>query len=264
MEMNPILQSQLVEESGVPLYYQLVGIIKRSITAGILKPGDLLPSEAEICEIYHVSRSTVRQALGALETEGLVYRRRGKGSFISNPKLKRRLDNLYSFSNDMKQQGLSPRSQILAFEKIEPSIDLLKSLTLSRHSELVYKIVRVRVADEEPLLLETTFVPEKFCPFIEREMLETDSLYRILRERAMLNPVYAVETYEPVIIKKNEAEILKCKAGMCGYFVVRTSYLETGEVFELTQSLVRGDRCRFEVELYKDSVNFLRKVNIKE
>ncbi len=263
MEKNPVLQSQLVEESGVPLYYQLLGIIKRSITAGIIKPGDLLPSEAEICEIYHVSRSTVRQAIGALESEGLVYRRRGKGTFISNPKLKRRLDNLYSFSNDMKQQGLSPSSRVLTFEKLKPSPDLLKSLALKPDSDLVYKIVRVRVADDEPLLLETTFVPVKFCPFLEQEMLKTDSLYRILRERAMLNPVYAVETYEPVLIKKNEAGFLKCRPGMCGYFVERTSYLETGEVFELTQSLVRGDRCRFEVELYKDSVNFLRKVNFK-
>lgn len=260
MDKNPVLQSHLAEDIDVPLYYQLVGIIKRNITGGILKPGDLLPSEAEICEIYRVSRSTVRQAFSALEAEGLIFRRRGKGTYISNQKLKRRLDNLYSFSNDMIQQGLTPRSKMLNFEKLSPSIDLVKGLSLAGDFEKVYKIVRIRIADEEPLLLETTFVPVKYCPFLEKEMLENDSLYRILREQATLNPFYAVETYEPVIIKKNEAKILNCKPGMCGYFVERTSYLETGEVFELTQSLVRGDRCRFEVELYKDIVNFSRKI----
>jgi len=263
MEKNPVLQSRLIENSGVPLYYQLVGIIKRSITSGLLKPGDMLPSESEICEMYQVSRSTVRQAFGALEAEGLVFRRRGKGTYIANPKLRRRLDNLYSFSNDMIQQGLIPRSHMLNFEKLKPSIDIVKSLHLSGDSEMVYKIVRVRIANEEPLLLETTFVPVKYCPFLEKGMLENDSLYRILKERAMLDPFYAVETYEPVIIKKNEAAILNCKPGMCGYFVERTSYLGTGEVFEFTQSLMRGDRCRFEVELHKDSVSFSRKISTK-
>lgn len=261
MDKNPILQSQLAEENSIPLYYQLLGIIKRNIAACILKPGDLLPSEAELCKTYNISRTTVRQAFGALEAEGLVQRRRGKGTFISSPKLRRRLDSLYSFSNDMNAQGLVPRSQMLAFDMVKPPIDLVKSLKLGDDSEMVFKIVRVRIANEEPLLLETTFIPVKYCSSLTREMLASDSLYRILREEAMLNPFYAVETYEPVIIKKEEAIVLGCKPGMCGYFIERTSYLETGEVFEFTQSLARGDRCRFEVELYKDTVNFSRRVN---
>lgn len=264
MDKSPVLQSCLAADSRVPLYYQLVGIIKRNITGGILKPGDLLPSEAEICEAYRISRSTVRQAFSSLEAEGLVYRRRGKGTYIASPKLRRKLDNLYSFSAEMAQNGLVPKSKVIVFEKLDPSPDLVKSLKLKKGEELVFKIVRVRLANDEPLLLETTFVPVDFCPFLEKQMLETDSLYRILIETAALNPFYAVETYEPVIFKKSEAAILNCKPGMCGYFVERTSFLETGEVFELTQSLVRGDRCRFEVELHKDMVSFHRKINIDQ
>lgn len=258
---SPILNSQLIEDNGVPLYYQLVGIIKRNIAGGVLKPGDMLPSEAEICEEFKVSRSTVRQALGDLEAEGLITRRRGKGTYISSPKLRRKLDNLYSFSNDMIQQGLVPESKMITFEKMKPSIDLIKNLKLVDSNEEIFKIVRIRMADGEPLLLETTFIPVKFCPFLKKEMLEKDSLYRILRQDMQLNPNYAIETYVPVVFKKNEAKLLNCKAGMCGYFVERTSYLMTGEIFEFTQSLVRGDRCKFEVELHKDSVNFSRKVN---
>jgi len=241
----------------------LVGIIKRNITGGILKPGDLLPSEAEICEAYQISRSTVRQAFSALEAEGLIFRRRGKGTYIASPKLRRKLDNLYSFSSEMAQVGLVPKSKVVAFEKLRPSLDLVRNLRIKDEKELIFKIVRIRLANEEPLLLETTFIPEHYCPFLDRNMLEVGSLYRILIETAALNPFYAVETYEPVIFKKSEAAILNCKPGMTGYFVERISYLETGEIFELTQSLVRGDRCRFEVELYKDSVNFLRKIDIK-
>jgi GntR family transcriptional regulator len=261
MSIHPILQGQLIEESGLPLYYQLVGIIKRYITSGILKPGDLVPSEAEIGEAYQVSRSTVRQALGALESEGFIIRRRGRGTFISIPKLRRKLDNLYSFSNDMIQQGLIPKSKMIRFEKISPTPDLMENLHLIDENESIFKIVRVRLANEEPLLLETTYVPVKFCPFLEKDMLIEGSLYRILKEKSLIVPNNAVESYEPIVFKKDEAEILKCKRGMCGFFVQRTSYLDTGEIFELTQSLVRGDRCRFEVELFKDSVNFSRKID---
>jgi GntR family transcriptional regulator len=261
VEKNPIFQCQLVENSRIPLYYQLVANIKRCITGGLLKPGDIIPSESEICEVFQISRSTVRQALGELEAEGLLLRKRGKGTFVSNPKLRRKLDSLYSFSNDMIQQGLIPESKMIDFEKRKPSLDIIKNLNLTDESELVFKIVRIRLANSEPILLETTFVPVKYCAFLEKEMLEKDSLYRILREVAFLEPYYAVETYEPVLFKKEEAQLLQCKPGLCGYFVERTSYIETGEIFELTQSIVRGDKCRFEVELYKDSVNFSRKID---
>ena len=79
MEYNPVLKNPLSLDSEIPLYSQLMGIIKRSITSGALKVGDLLPSEAELCRVYDISRNTVRQAIGALEEEGFVVRKRGKG-----------------------------------------------------------------------------------------------------------------------------------------------------------------------------------------
>lgn len=246
-------------DNSIPLYNQLAEIIKRSITVGTLKSGDLLPSEAEIIEAYKISRSTVRQALGVLETEGLISRRRGIGTFVTTPKLKRRLNNLYSFSSEMKQIGLVPHSRVISFEKIKPTLSIYNKLNMKDENELLFKVTRVRMADSEPLLLETTIIPVRICPFLKEEMLVKDSLYRILIEMAGINPHYAVESYEPVIFKKREADFLNCKSGMCGYSVERTSYLYTGEVFEYTQSFVRGDRCRFEVELYNSSVNFSRR-----
>jgi GntR family transcriptional regulator len=261
MGENPILEGQIVEESGVPLYYQLVGIIKRNIIGKILKPGDPIPSELQICDKYRVSRSTVRQALKALETEGLIIRRRGKGTFIAEQKIQRKLNNLYSFSSDMRQQGLVPNSRVISFDKIHPTIDLVNTLQLMDADREVFKIVRVRLANDVPFLLETTYIPVYLCPFLERNVIEHGSLYEFLKKSAALEPYYATETYEPVIFNKNEAEILECGTKTCGYFVERISNLEDGQIFELTQSFVRGDKCRFEVELYKDSINFRRKVS---
>ena len=88
MEQNPILHTALSLDSDIPLYAQLVGIIKRSISTGALPVGALLPSEAELCRCLSISRNTVRQAIGELEDEGLVVRKRGRGTFVADPDLK--------------------------------------------------------------------------------------------------------------------------------------------------------------------------------
>ena len=90
MEHNAILDSRLSLSSNIPLYAQLVGIIKREISSGALKIGDLLPSEAELCRALDISRNTARQAIGELEDEGLVVRKRGKGTFVADPNSNRR------------------------------------------------------------------------------------------------------------------------------------------------------------------------------
>lgn len=78
MEENPILKASLSMASDIPLYAQLTGIIKNTITSGTLRVGDLLPSEAELCDKFEISRNTVRQAIGSLEEAGFVVRKRGK------------------------------------------------------------------------------------------------------------------------------------------------------------------------------------------
>ena len=94
MDNDPILSAKLIEEHNVPLYYQLESLIRRCISSGLLKPGDMLPSEMELCQNFSISRSTVRQAIGRLEEEGLVQRHQGKGSFVAEPKLHRRTENI--------------------------------------------------------------------------------------------------------------------------------------------------------------------------
>ena len=85
MENHTILACRLSMDSDIPLYSQLVGIIKQNISSGKLGVGDLLPSESELCRAMGISRNTVRQAIGELEEEGLVVRKRGKGTFVADP-----------------------------------------------------------------------------------------------------------------------------------------------------------------------------------
>jgi GntR family transcriptional regulator len=257
-----ILQNELDTDNKIPLYYQLMTLIKRYILSGVLEEGDLLPSESELCERYCISRTTVRQAFSALEKEGLVMRQRGKGTFVSKPKLRRSLNNLYSFSGEMNHLGLVADSEILSFEIIDPTPDLIEHFVFKAGEDTrVYKIVRRRSANGEPLMMETVFIPVKFCSDLSKDMLQNVSLYKTIGERANIKPVRAVETYDATTIDRSQAKLLHCAPGTCAFFVTRISQEESGQIFEVALILVRGDRCRYEIELVRDNVSFSRQVD---
>lgn len=253
-----ILSSRVSIDSDIPLYYQLISIIKRNVSVGLLQPGDLIPSESELCDAFEISRSTVRQAIGELESEGLVVRRRGKGTFISTPKMNRSMEDVYSFSNQMRSMGLSPTSVVHAFQKMRAPEAVAKALELKDPSKEVFKIVRLRCANGEPLLLETTIIPAYICPTLTKESLETGSLYTMLKQDAATVPHEAEETYETIVIDDNTAKLLQCKSGTSGFYVERRAWTATGEVVELTQSVIRGDRTKFVLKLKNNSVSWDR------
>ena len=256
MENDPILSAKLSEEHNVPLYYQLESLIRRCISSGLLKPGDMLPSEMELCQTFSISRSTVRQAIGRLEEEGLVQRHQGKGSFVAEPKLHRRTENIYSFTAEATAMGLKPGSRLLSFEVITPGEAVRQLLELAEGTE-VYCFTRIRTVDGMPLMLETSYYPCYIYPSLTRELLQTHSFYSLLFERGTV-PGTAVDTYEAVRLDKKEAELLETKTGSAGFIHQRITRTERGEVFELTQSIMRGDRTKLEVTLHRDGVSFAR------
>ena len=262
MEKNPILMNTLSMDSDIPLYSQLVSIVKRNISAGTLSTGDLLPSEAEFCKTFQISRSTVRQAIGALESEGLVVRKQGRGTFVAEPKVRRRTENVYSFTSEISAMGMTPSSTLIEFEVIAPTPDIMKVLELKSPEERVYRFTRIRNVNGEPLILETSFYRCALYPNLTRELLETHSFYSLLYEVGIV-PANAVDSYEAVPISREEAELLHCKAGSCGFFVQRRTYTERGMCYEFTQSLMRTDRVKLDVYLHKDGVSFSRSVDTK-
>ncbi len=253
----------LSEESDTPLYFQLSNLLRQQIHSGILKPGDLIPSESQLCSQYGVSRTTVRQALNQLVEENLIIRRRGKGSFVASQKLHRNLNHLYSFSEDMHSAGLNPYSKVLESFMTKAPEKVLNALGL-RHdgSSDVFKLSRLRMAKNEPQLLETTYIPLYLCPGIERENFSTTSLYNTLRSTYGLNLYKALESYESIKLSKEACTLLNCKSSSWGFSIQRIAYLDTGVAYEYTSSVARSDKCIFEVELYanKNKVNFTRKI----
>ena len=253
---------EIRDEAGIPLYQQLKNILKNSINNGILRPGDQIPSESELCRQYGISRITVRQAVGALVQEGFLYRCPGKGTFVTSPKLRRRLPHLYSFTEDMRDLGLEPSSQTLEQKVIEADEEMVEILKLPDTDRKVTKLVRVRMANGEPILMERTFIPHYLCPDLVTENLDTNSLYEILRTKYQLSLDYAFETHEVTFLTKEEARVLKCPEKSPAFFIERVAFLKNDVPFELTRSLSRGDKVRFTVRLVADQAQIYRQVEL--
>ncbi len=234
--------------SPLPLYYQLKEVLKAKIESGELRPHERIPSETELVQLFHVSRMTVRQALVELENEGFIRRRQGQGTFVAEPKLRQGLLRLTSFTEDMRARGMRPGARVLEVRLLQAP-ELLPRLKAEPEEEFV-KIQRVRLADGEPMALETSFLRRRFCPGIEELDLTDRSLYETLRERFGLELGWAEQAIEAKLADEYEAEVLRVQVGTPMLLMERTTYLADGSTpIEHVRSSYRGDRYQLYVEL---------------
>lgn len=187
-------------------------------------------------------------------------RKQGRGTFVAEPKMRRKTENVYSFTSEISSMGLTPSSTLVEFEVMEPTPDITRVLELSTQDTAVYRFTRIRNVDGEPLILETSFYPQYIYPKLTRELLRTHSFYSLLYEVGIA-PASAVDSYEAVVLGREEAEMLGCKPGSCAFSVQRRTRTETGMIYEYTQSLIRADRVTLDIVLHKDGVSFTRSVD---
>lgn len=259
-EISAVISKEDIDiSSDVPIYIQLANVLRQKINEEKLQIGELIPPEKEICSVLGVSRSTVRNALTLLESEGVLARRRGKGTYVTKPKLKRGLNNLYNFSTEMRMLGLLPKSELISFELIKAPFEIANLLRVSEE-EFVYKITRLRIANDVPMLLETAYIPEKYCPHLSSQDL-TDSLYSLITEYTGAEPVEAVETYDVATITEKQAKYLQCSAGSPTFKIRRISTNSIGNVFEVSTIIAPGQRNQYQITLKKEDVSVTRKIN---
>jgi len=248
-EANIQQMIQLSKSSPLPVYYQLKEALRKQIESGDLKPHERLPSERELEKSYDISRMTARRALSELESEGYIYRHQGRGSFVAEPKIRQGLLRLTSFTEDMRQRGLSPGARVLSIELVAADAELRRQLQ-AESGERFIKIQRIRLADEEPMALETSFLRYKFCPGIEELDFTNRSVYETLRERYNIYFSYADQTIETKPADEYEAQLLNVKQGTPMWLMERTTYLEDAKTpFEYVRSVYRGDRYKLYVRL---------------
>jgi GntR family transcriptional regulator len=230
-------------DSYVPLYMQLVLVLRRAIEEGTYQAGDQLPSERELGERYAVSRITASAALQELVKSGLAYRKQGLGTFVARPKI-RDLSGFASFSDDMRERGLTPSSRLIALESILPDEEVRKRLGLTPGAACI-RLTRVRLADGEPVAFENAYLPADLCPGLENEDLERKSLYAVLRRRYGLRPSWAEGIIEAAPADQEQAEVLDLELDEPILSIWRVTYDENYTPLEWVHSVYRADRFSF-------------------
>jgi GntR family transcriptional regulator len=238
-------------DSNIPYYIQLIDILKERVQLGIWGPGDQIPGEQDLCKIYGVSRTVVRQSLLELELEGAIIRRKGKGTFISKPKISEGLvQKLTGFYQDMVEHGLKPVTKVL-YQGVGPANDKVARYLELEPGKEVIEIRRLRFINDEPMLVVTTYVPFELCPPLATVDLTDRSLYEFLESEGGIVLGKGRRYIEAVQADEAEAQLLGVQRGAPLLLLDSISFSEDGRAVEYYHALHRGDRSRFEVELHK-------------
>lgn len=228
----------------VPLYIQIADRLVSQIESGDLAPGDQLPPERELSEKLGVNRMTLRRALRVLESQGLVVRKHGVGTFIGEPKIDRQMDVVFRFTRGMQRRGLTPGAQVISFEHVTVDRSTSRDLDMPVSSP-AYKILRLRSINQEPVMLESYIIPAGRYPGLETCDLENRSIYEIMETQYGVRITHARQSFEPVVASPFEAELLRVWVGAPLMLEKRISYDQEGRPVEYGRDRYRGDRFRF-------------------
>ncbi|KHD45930.1 GntR family transcriptional regulator [Streptococcus hongkongensis] len=229
-----------------PLYLQLVDMLELEIKQS-MSANDKLLSERDMSKTYNVSRITVRQALKELEMRGLIYKQKGKGTFVSGMKNgPADLATSYSFTSQMKALGKSPETVLLDFEKIDVTVFLSKYLNLEIGTA-VFEFERLRKADGQALIFERSYVPCEFCSVLGPELLREKALYTIFAEDSNQVIRQADEEFYASIALDYEAQLLGIKKGDPVLHMIRKTYNQANQLIEFTFSIARADQFHYRI-----------------
>lgn len=229
------------KSSPIPVYFQLKNDLVKKISNGVWKPGECIASERELCELYSVSRMTIRQAIGELVQDGVLTRVKGKGTYVCEPTVKQQ--DMMSFTEMIKQTGRELKTEIIGFQIIDTPDEYQDILMFDK----VYRISRRRIVDDECIAIETVFIPVDYCGHINLEMLK-GSLYKILEGFGYSishsqSSIVAVSVDDKVKDSFNTAEdfpVLK---------IISKTFTNKNKLIFVEESLYRSDKFMLQVNI---------------
>ena len=234
----------------VPYYYQIVQALRESIAD--LKEPDInekiaLPSEPELSDFFSVNRGTIRHALQVLEREGLIYREKGKGTFVRRRRVEMDLSYLCSTTEDMKSRVWEPDTEVISVDKVIPRKHIRASLNLHENDK-VWEIFRSRSANGEPISLQRAFFPVVLMPDLDEKNLSS-SFYNIWKNSYNILPHEGEQTIRTRPATEEEVSLLMIDEHDPIFEITRTTFDINGTPFEYLISIWRGDRYDFFVRL---------------
>ena len=229
------------KSSPIPVYFQLKNDLVKKIAQGLWKPGECIASERELCEIYGVSRMTIRQAIGELVQEGVLTRLKGKGTFVCEQTVKQQ--DMMSFTEMIKQTGREIKTEVINFDVIDTPDDMQDIFMLDK----VYKIERRRIVDGECIAVETVFIPVDYCGHINEEMLK-GSLYKILE-----NFGYSISNSTSSIVAADITDEVKEKFNTKENFpvlkMIGKTFANKNKLLFIEEALYRSDKFTLQVNI---------------
>ena len=237
--------------SPLPLYFQVKQAILDAVGAGVLRVGDAIPSEMDLCARYGISRSTIRQTLSELVMEGYLLRQRGKGTVVAAPKVDARfLNKLQSFNEEMRQKGLVPSTRVLSLKRLEGQHAAHERLGLPKQAPLLY-LERLRCTNGQPLVYLETYVPADVFPLLAQQDFVRESLYALMEKLHGHRVCRVQRQLEAREASAHEAQLLGIAKGAPVCLVKTVAYTQEGLPVEYSVARYRGDRNTFSLELYR-------------
>ncbi len=232
----------------IPLYYQIEQLILDKIRSGEYKPGDKIPTEAELQRIFGVSRITVRQAISRLVNAGWLRTEQGRGTFVTVPKISEEGSRFLGLSEELEQKGCKLENKIVRFKRLVPPQYVAEELGLEGKKK-VYYFVRVRYVDGEPLVLNKIYLNPELVPNFSPDKMLKGSLIRTLEGLYGIKIGRSRITFEAVPAQSKEADYLWVKTGSPLLKMKRVMYTEDGKPLEYSHNFFRGDRYSYTVVL---------------
>lgn len=231
-----------------PLYARMETVLASEIESSILVPGSQLPPEGSLMERFGVSRTTVRKAVANLVTRGLLEIRRGKGTFVAEPKITQHLTELSGFVEDMTALGRKPTARLLEKRPVQATREVARHLGVAAGTQ-VYRIERVRLADGVALSFDETYLPLELGEKIAANDLEAEPIFSLLEDKYELPLAEAQYTLESTIADERVARALNVREGSPVFLIERISYGHAGQPLDYEKLHYRGDLVRFTTRL---------------
>ncbi len=228
------LDKKIIRDSSQSLFSQLEEILREGIEDGIWEPGEPIPSERELSRVYEMSRMTVRKAIDRLVTAGFLYRVDGKGTFVAQPKVSYRALTLAGLREQTLKLGYSPSTKLLGIERVLPSETVARNLKITTDKP-VFLIERVVYANDIPLALHRSFIPESICPTLAKYDLNNLSLYSVLKETTLASV--------------RESLLLGVEPGSPMFLLRITTFDNKTKPVEYVKVIFRGDRVQLSLDV---------------
>jgi GntR family transcriptional regulator len=235
-----LLEVRIDKNSPIPVYVQISDAIRTLIRGGALTPESPLPPSSILCQHFGITRMTLRQAYNVLEREDLIQPQRGRGTFVSRPKIEKSLREMSGFTEEMLAAGKVPSSRLIRVRQIKPGLEARDFFRLPEGAR-VFEMVRLRLSNNIPIAIEEVQIPEHMCPGLDRLDWSNQSLYNQLEERYGLKLARCVEVISAALPSREEKQLLEIDRTVALLKIKRQSYTSSDVPAELALTSYRGD-----------------------